>query len=118
MAHSSPSPPITPPRNLQPIHKLRVTVSISGYTLDEYYAPYIGAPATVRTIMGPYPDSTIPAAYLTEFTAAGQTSAPFQRWLTANQFPWIPDTCYPTTHRVKPIVIAEASVPEATLDAS
>lgn len=112
MAHSSPSPPIPNPRNLQPIHKLRITLSLAGYTLDEYYAHHIGAPATVRTIMGPYSDATIPAAYLNEFTAEGQTLKPFKRWLTLNEFPWIPGTLYPTTHRVQPIIVAEASLPE------
>ena len=120
MAHSSPSaPPIPKPRNLQSIHKLQITLSLAGYTLDEYYAHYLGAPATVRTIMGPYSDATIPAAYLTNFTAAGQDIKPFKRWIILNEFPWIPGTLYPTTHRVRPIVIAEASLPydEALPDA-
>jgi hypothetical protein len=113
MVHSSPSPPINKPsRQPQPIHKLQITLSLAGYTLDEYYARYLGAPATVRTIMGPYSDATIPAAYLTNFTAEGQDIKPFRRWLVLNEFPWIPDTYYPTTHRVRPIVIAEASLPE------
>lgn len=111
MAHTSPQPPIPKPRNLQPIHKLQVTLSLAGYTLDEYYAHYLGAPATVRTIMGPYSDATIPAAYLIEFTAPQQTNKPFRRWLVLNEFLWIPGTLYPTTHRVRPIVIAEASIP-------